>query len=192
MQRLLHHDGLEPTCTEKGYGEYITCENCSYSTKVEIAAKGHTYVDGKCNVCGQEDPNYGASEVTATLSFDNTAQRTEFSTTKQVWKQNDIILTNEKGSSTSDVGNYAKPVRLYAKSKVTVEAKGQIIKIVFDCNSSSYATTLKNSIGTVSGATVSVSSDKVTVTFTTPVSSFVIANLTAQVRLDAITVTYKA
>ena len=188
----VHHDGLEPTCTEKGYGEYITCENCSYSTKVEIAAKGHTYVDGKCNVCGQEDPNYGASEVTATLSFDNTAQRTEFSTTKQVWKQNDIILTNEKGSSTSDVGNYAKPVRLYAKSKVTVEAKGQIIKIVFDCNSSSYATTLKNSIGTVSGATVSVSSDKVTVTFTTPVSSFVIANLTAQVRLDAITVTYKA
>ena len=81
-------------------------------------------------------------------------------------------------------------MRLYANSKVTVDAPGNITKIVFDCNSSSYATTMQKSIGTVSGATVAVSSDKVTVTFTNSVDSFVVEKLTAQVRLDAITVTY--
>lgn len=61
-------------------------------------------------------------------------------------------------------------------------------KIIFDCNNSSYATALKNSIGTVSGATVTVSSDKVTVTFENAVETFAIAKLTAQVRIDSITV----
>ena len=76
---------------------------------------------------------------------------------------------------------------MYANSKVTVEAKG-ITKIVFDCNSDSYATALKNSIGNVTGATVTVSGDIVTVTFTNAVDNFTIAKLTAQVRLDSITV----
>ena len=129
-------------------------------------------------------------EVTATLTFDNTNKRTSFSTSKQVWEQNGITFTNDKSSSTSNVANYVAPVRLYASSKITIEAPGNITKIVFDCNSGSYATALKNSIGTVSGATVSVSSDKVTVTFTSSVESFTVAKLTAQVRMDAITVTY--
>ena len=51
---------------------------------------------------------------------------------------------------------------------------------------------MKNSIGTVSGATVAVSSDKVTVTFTSAVESFTVAKLTAQVRLDNLTVEYSA
>lgn len=79
---------------------------------------------------------------------------------------------------------------MYANSEIVVTAPGEITKIVFDCNSGSYATALKNSIGTVSGATVTVSSDKVTVEFTTPVDSFTIAKLTAQVRMDSIIVTY--
>ena len=65
---------------------------------------------------------------------------------------------------------------------------GEISKIVFDCNSSSYATALKNSIGTT--AEVSVSSDKVTVTLD-GATEFVVAKLTAQVRMDAVTVTYE-
>ena len=72
--------------------------------------------------------------------------------------------------------------------KVTVEVDGDISKIVFDCNSSSYATALKNSIG--DSATVSVSSDKVTVTLDGSSTSFEIAKLTAQVRIDSLTVTY--
>ena len=128
-----------------------------------------------------------AAEKTATLSFANTAQRTSFSTTQQVWEQNGITFTNNKSSSTNAVANYASPVRLYANSQIIVElASGTITKIVFDANSPSYATTLKNSIGTAAA----VSSDKVTVTGVNA-SSFTVAKLTAQVRLDSIAVTYE-
>ena len=123
----------------------------------------------------------------ATLSFANKAQRTSYSTSKQVWEQNGITFTNNKSASTTNVGDYANPVRLYASSNIVVECSlGNITKIVFDCNSSSYATALKNSIG----STATVSSDKVTVTLDGSNNSFTIAKLTAQVRLDALTVTY--
>ena len=49
---------------------------------------------------------------------------------------------------------------------------------------------MKNSIGTVSGANVAVNSDKVTITFSTPVASFTVAKFTAQVRMDSMDVTY--
>lgn len=128
---------------------------------------------------------WGATE--ATLSFANKAQRTSFSTTQQVWEQNGITFLNDKGSG-NNVADYANPVRLYANSKITIEAPGNITKIVFDCNSSSYATALKNSIGNSATA----SSDKVTVALDGSSTSFIIAKLTAQVRMDALTVTYVA
>ena len=134
----------------------------------------------------------GGNEETATLSFADKAQRTSFSTSQQVWEQNGITFTNDKSSSTNNVADYANPVRLYANSKVTVAAPGNITKIVFDCNSTSYANSLKTSIGTVAGASVSASSDKVTVTFTSSVASFVISSLSAQVRMDSLEVTYEA
>ena len=128
---------------------------------------------------------------TATLTFDNTSKRTEYSTSKQVWVENGITFTNNKSSSTTNVGDYSKPARLYANSNVIIECSlGNINQIVFDCNSSSYATAMNNSIGTT--ATTSVSSDKVTVTLAGTSNSFTISKLTAQVRLDAITVTYTA
>ena len=131
-----------------------------------------------------------AADETLSLSFADKAQRTSFSTSSQVWEQNGVKFTNNKASSTSSVADYAKPVRLYASSSIVVEVPGkQITKIVFDANSSSYATALKNSIGTPSDTTVTASSDKVTVEFLSAVNSFTIAKLTAQVRLDAITVT---
>ena len=132
-----------------------------------------------------------AQDVTAALSFANKAQRTSFSTTQQIWAQNGVTFTNNKASSSNAVADYAAPVRLYQNSEIIVECSlGNITKIVFDCNSSSYATALKNSIG--STATTSVSSDKVTVTLDGSSNSFTIAKLTAQVRLDALTVTYAA
>ena len=123
----------------------------------------------------------------ATLSFNNTAQRTSFSTTKQVWEQNGVTFTNDKSSSTNNVADYAKPVRLYAGSSITISAPGNMTKIVFDCNSSSYATAMKNSIG----SSATASSDKVTVTLDGTSNTFSVDKLTAQVRLDAITVTYE-
>ena len=127
-------------------------------------------------------------EKTATLTFDNTNKRTSFSTTQQVWTENGITFTNNKASSSTSVANYSNPVRLYAGSNVVIEAPGNITKIVFDCNSSSYATAMKNSIG----SSATASSDKVTVTLNGTTNSFTVAKLTAQVRLDNLTVTYVA
>ena len=128
--------------------------------------------------------------IEATLSFADKAQRTEFTTSKQVWEQNGIVLTNDKAASTSNVADYANPARFYKSSKITVEAPGNITKIVFDCNSSSYASALKSSI--TSGGTVSVNSDKVTIVLAQPATAFVIASLSGgQVRMDSLTVTYE-
>ena len=131
----------------------------------------------------------GIKAEEATLSFADKAQRTSFSTTQQVWEQDGITFTNNKASSSNAVADYAKPVRLYAGSNIVVECSlGNITEIVFDCNSTTYATALKNSIG----STATASSDKVTVTLDGATNSFTIAKLTAQVRLDALTVTYVA
>ena len=126
--------------------------------------------------------------VQATLTFDDTAKRTTFTTSQQIWEENGITFTNDKSASNTNVANYSKPVRLYQNSKITVEAPGEITVIVFDCNSTSYASALNNSIGTT--AEVEVSSDKVTVTLNGTSAEFVIEKLTAQVRMDAVTVTY--
>jgi hypothetical protein len=128
------------------------------------------------------------TEVTATLTFDDKAKRTTFNSNQQVWQENGVTLTNDKAASTNAVADYAKPARFYQGSKITVAVDGEISEIVFDCNSSAYANDLKTSIGTT--ATATVSSDKVTVTLD-GASEFVVAKLTAQVRMDSVTVTYE-
>ena len=130
-------------------------------------------------------------EKTASLSFANKAQRTTFTTTQQIWEQNGIKLTNDKASSTNAVADYANPARFYAGSKLTLDAPGAIKSIKFVCNSSSYATAMKNSVGTVAGATVTASGSEVTVAFTEATAvQFVVAKMTAQVRMNSLTVTY--
>ena len=129
--------------------------------------------------------------VEASLSFASTAQRDSQTSSKQVWSNEGITFTNNQGSSTSAVADYSNPVRLYKNSEIIVEhTSGEITKIVFGCNSSAYATALKNSIGTPnSNTTVTASSDKVTVTFANAVASFSARLTSDQVRLDALTVT---
>ena len=132
-----------------------------------------------------------AAEVEVTLSFADKAQRTSFNTSKQVWEQNGIKLTNDKSKSTSNVADYAKPARFYKSSKITIEYVQEITKIVFNCNTTSYATAMKNSIK--SGGTVTVSGKAVTVLLTTPATSFVIEELSGgQVRVDSMAIYYAA
>ena len=128
---------------------------------------------------------FAAEETTAEISFADKANRTTFSANQQVWEQNGIKVTNDKAASSNDGADYAKPARFYAGSKLTIEFPG-MTKIEFACNSSKYATALQNSI---TGATPIVNDKMVTVNFTTPVDSFEIAKLSAQVRVDSITVT---
>ena len=173
-----------PTCTKGGYTTF-TCTVCKSSyVGNNTATVAHSYVNDKCTVCGTEK----GSMAEGTISFSDTANRTVFNTSQQVWVQNGITVTNDKAASSSSVANYYNPARFYASSSLTIKAEGNITKIVFDCNTASYANALKESIG--SGATVS--SDKVTVTLSGDSDTFKIAKLNAQVRVDSITVTCAA
>ena len=121
----------------------------------------------------------------ATLSFANKANRTVFTKSQQVWEQNGVKLINDKGSSTSDVADYAGPARFYKSSKLTVEYAG-MTKIEFTCNNGSYATALKSSIKT---GTVTVNGSVVTVELGAAADSYVISSLSGgQVRMDSLTV----
>ncbi len=121
----------------------------------------------------------------STLSFDTKDNRTSYSTESQVWTQNGITLTNNKSKSTTNVADYANPVKLYANSEVIISATANITKIVFNCNETKYATALATTIG--EGAVVD--GKIVTVELTTPATSYTIASMGAQIRLDSIVVT---
>ena len=174
---------VDPTCTVAGSTK-VTCDDCGATISNTTIPAAHNYVDKVCTVCGKEQPN----ESTVSLTFDaNKANRTEFSTSKQVWAQNGITFTNNKASSTNNIADYGAPVRLYANSSISITVDGNITKIVFDCNNATYATALGTSIG----AAATVSSDKVTVVLDGTASQFTVAKLSAQVRLDSLEVTYE-
>ena len=125
-----------------------------------------------CSVWGKEN---------VTISFASTAQRESQTTKKQVWKNGDVTFTNE-----GSVANYYNPVRLYKNSTITIEAPGNITKIVATASSNDYATALKNSVGaeaSVSGSTVTITPTNTSKTYTATLSS-------GQVRLNSITITY--
>lgn len=181
-----------PTCTAKGYTTH-TCSTCGHNYKdTEIDMIDHTYVDGVCS-CGAEKPSGEEpvpQEKTAVLSLSDAANRTAFSTNQQVWEQNGIVLTNNKGSSTSNVADYADPARFYKSSEIIIKVEGTITEIVFDCYDANYAAALKNSI---TDAIVSVKSDKVTVTLDGNSNTFTIERLSGgRVFMDSVTVTYVA
>ncbi len=123
------------------------------------------------------------------IDFSQGSQRESWDGTQQTWKNDSITLLNEKSSSASAVADYTGPARFYAGSKITITASG-MTEITFVCNSTSYASTLKSSIN-ATNCTVSVSDKTVTVTFATPVNSFVIEKLSAQVRLNSMKVVGK-
>lgn len=47
----------EPTCTEPGEETRVCINDSSKTEKREIPAKGHTYENGKCTVCGEIEPS---------------------------------------------------------------------------------------------------------------------------------------
>ena len=127
----------------------------------------------------------GGGGESATLSFADKAQRTEYTEDIQVWAQNGITLTNNKAESTNAVGDYADPARFYAHSQIIISAPGAITQIVADCDESKYATALVSSIGTDASA----SGITATITPTTQSETYEIT-LTGQTRFNSITVTY--
>ena len=133
------------------------------------------------------------ADVTVTLSFADKAQRTAYSTEVQVWEQNGIKVTNNKGASTTTVGDYAAPARFYKSSELIVEvtASDATIKtIVLDCSGldAKYVTAFENSI--VDGSTVTNDNKIITVVPASTGNSFTIPTLAAQARANSVTVTY--
>ena len=163
------------TCTTAGV-KTSTCETCGDVKTASIAALGHSYADGKCSTCGEKQPQE------ATITFDNTSKRTEFSTTKQVWVENGIVITNTKTNESSNIGDYSKPIRFYQHSIVTI-AYPNMTKIEIYCNSDDYATNLRNSIAgsTVNGKIVTIVLSEVVDTYPITLSG-------GQVRVDSIKV----
>ena len=81
----------------------------------------------------EPEPTPGDGE-TATIYFNDVTYRTTYTTEQQVWQQNGITVTNDKGASTNNVGDYNNPARFYKGSNVTIAADKAISQIVFNCN----------------------------------------------------------
>ncbi len=80
-------EAIDPTCTTPGLTEGEHCSVCNkvFVMQKTISALGHKYVDGKCENCGEKDPNYvpvknrievikttdGKAEVTVTINVKN-------------------------------------------------------------------------------------------------------------------------
>ncbi len=131
---------------------------------------------------GEETPDV-PSDATATMTFADASTRTEMSDDKQVWVQNGITLTNDRGESTQPVKDYVNPVRIYAKTNLTIAYKG-MTKIVFTCAGD------KNFKAdfTVSAGTLTVDGAVATLTFDAPVDSVTFTTLLSQVRLAQVDV----
>lgn len=128
----------------------------------------------------------------ATITFDNTEKRTEYNTSVQVWEENGVKVTNTKGTSTNNVGDYANPVRMYKNSIVEIvcnEGKFTTLTISSAKNTSDkpYFDWLVDSIGNVSGATITTSETNVIITFTDPQSTFSFVATAGQIRINSIT-----
>ncbi len=162
---------IEPTKIENGY---IYFEATQFSPYIVVKYK---------------EIQYEPAEATITFDADKT-NRTEYSTQKQVWSVEGLTLTNEKASSTTNVGDYSNPVRFYKGSSITIKASGKITKIIINAGSTGeFSNPWEVSIGSPEGSTVESDGTNYTITFSTPVEEFVI-NATAQIRAESITVTY--
>ena len=134
--------------------------------------------------------SFGA-EYTTTISFANRAQRTVYSSEQQVWEQNGLVVTNDKAASTTNVGDYADPVRFYKSSSVTIKCTlGTIKKMVFTCGTYSGKDYPADLVASVGSEAVANGLD-VTITPTASSDTYKIAQLSAQVRIAKIAVTYE-
>ena len=172
-------DGNDPTEESDVYSSPIVISETTTVKAIAVVAGYNNSAVAEATYTAI-DPN----APTATLSFASLDQRKSFSAEQQVWKQNGITFTNDKGDG-SDVADYSNPVRLYKNSDITIETTREMSKIEFDCSTAGYATDLAASIDGVE-----VVGDKVTVTLSPAAKSYNISLTGGQVRLDAITVTY--
>lgn len=158
----------------------------SYKGAKQLAQGGYAIIVKEAVVeeDGEDNTDTPAADAKV-ISFADKANRTEYSTEKQVWVQNGITVTNEKAASTSNVGDYANPGRFYKGSSLTIACNG-MTKIEIDVKGVEAGKV--SAWLTVTGATAVQNGDIVTITFEAPVNTFTYAELGAQVRANSFTV----
>jgi hypothetical protein len=136
-----------------------------------------------------------AEEPAATIDFSTVDSRTDLSDDLQVWKSGDLTVTNEKAASTQPIKDYCNPARFYANTSLTIAFPG-MTKLEVLIPTAVYAEVWEASY-TDGNATFAISessptansSDRLlTVTFSTPVDSFTMPQLTKQTRMRTLSV----
>ncbi len=72
-------EGKDATCTDSGLTEGSHCEVCGevLVEQTVIDALGHSFVNGKCETCGEADPDYVEPVVTPALELDKATMSLE-------------------------------------------------------------------------------------------------------------------
>ena len=120
------------------------------------------------------------------ISFASKYNRTSLSTSKQVWEQAGIIVTNNKNKSTSNVADYSNPARFYKSSDLVIEYPYPIYEIVIECSGESKY--YIPSSYKINGAKLTVSGSKATIVLDTPTTSLTLSSLPNQIRVSNITI----
>ena len=110
----------------------------AYNHNPQFDSKATVTIIEKAPVVEPEEPDVPVvpEGEAVVLNFSGKENRVSYSTSQQVWAENGITLTNNKASSTSNVGDYANPARFYKGSEVTIEYPG-MTKVVFHCTGGS-------------------------------------------------------
>ncbi len=128
---------------------------------------------------------FTASAASATISFADKANRTQFNDEIQVWEQNGITVTNNRNGAYSKVGDYNG--RFYKDTEVIIEYPDMTAIVIDSTNIESKYIAWDSSF-TDSNATAVVADSVTTITFSEPVDSFTFAKMSAQSRANTITV----
>lgn len=145
----------------------------------------------------------GEDEETKSIDFSSTATRDSYSATQQIWKQNGITVTNDKGASGTNVDNAwanvgdNKHIRFYKDSTVTIEYPG-MTKLLFYSTApytsgdkvTDYPAYLKSSLEAAGLGTVTANTETNTVTLelSVPMDSITFNASAGQVRLTTLDV----
>ena len=127
-QEVLNEEAsVAPTCTTPGKNVY-TCSVCSNVKEEEIPVIDHTYVGGKCSVCGEVQPN----EVTDVLNLGTTGvSGTNYSS----WS--DKTATSNAVYAGQSAGSYSS-IQLRSNNNnsgiVTTASGGKVKKITIEWN----------------------------------------------------------
>ncbi len=123
------HEAQAPTCTEKGWSEYVTCERegCDYSTYEEILALKHDIVNHEAQAPTCAEIGWKAYETCQREGCDYTTYEEIPATGKHIW--NDGEITTEPTCTETGVKTFTCTVCETATKTENVNALMHDIKV---------------------------------------------------------------